>query len=306
MAFVLSCGSAMAQTSERWVADGTKAQAVLPLPRDNDAVTAVKFSCAAQKWTLAIETGLKSGKGKFPAEMRVDARTFSVSAATQAGGIFIAIPREALDPLKTGLRWEIDFSGEPEEVVGDMTLPLRGSRIAITAMEETCSPRDMSAYKQVSFSENSAYIGLARQLRRKDMDAFTLATTAQAKVDAGIAVFKEGRRVLFTRLCGSAWYFGRSGCNITGFAPRAMFDGPEAETTDADTPDWLVVYDTENALLYTDPKSASDGWADIIALPARSQQTGKVWRWAGNTYVPYGDLPESEDGEPLPLRLSQD
>src|SRR5690606_19489318 len=109
--------------------------------------------------------------------------------------------------------------------------------------------------------------------------------------------FGDGRRVLFTRLCGSSWYFGATGCNVTGFAP-----GDGATTAKP----WRIVYDTENVHLYTDPESAEGGWRDIVTLPVGTGGSGKVWRWSGAAYALHGDLPEEEESEPLPLRLSQE
>src|SRR5690606_1494794 len=128
---------AMAQTPQRWVAHETQAQATLPLPRDNDRASAARLSCAAQQWTLTIEAAETGGDGDYPAEMRIDGKAFPLEANAQANAVSLRIPRAALEPLKAGLRWEIDLSDRLEETVGDMTIPLRGSRIAITAMENT-------------------------------------------------------------------------------------------------------------------------------------------------------------------------
>jgi hypothetical protein len=99
-----------------------------------------------------------------------------------------------------------------------------------------------------------------------------------------MAEFDDGRRVLFTRLCGSSWYYGASGCNITGFAPDAKGDG------------WRVVYDSENVHLHTDPRAVTDGWPDIVTLPVRTGGAGLVWRWDGKAYALKGELPE-DDGD---------
>lgn len=291
----LSANPVMAQNSDRWIAD--EVQSLAKLPRVSDAVSAATLTCSAQKWTLALDLAEADGLEPGTAEMRVDASFFEVKVAVTDTGLAISIPREALDPLKRGVRWTIDFSGKLEEKPGDLTLSLRGSRLAINAMEGTCSLRDMSAYQPVTFSPYSSYLSLARELREDDLKAFTVATTAQAKIDAAMAEFGDGRRVLFTRLCGSSWYFGASGCNITGFAPD-----PAAEGT------WRVVYDTENKHVFTDPRSAHQGWRDIVTLPAGVGGNGKVWRWSGETYALEGDLPpqDEDESEKLPLRLSQD
>jgi hypothetical protein len=179
----------------------------------------------------------------------------------------------------------LDFAGALDEAVGDAAFALRGSRIAITAAQERCSLRDMSAYTPVTFTPFSSYMALARELRKDDIAGFRLSTASEPALVAAMAEFDGGRRVLFTRLCGSSWYYGASGCNVTGFAPKAA---PDAG--------WRVVYDTENVLLYTDPATAESGWRDIVTLPARGPGSASVWRWNGSAYALFGNLPD-EAGE---------
>ena len=299
----LLAGPAAAQAPDRWAADEIEARATLPLPRGSEKVSAATLSCAAQRWTLRLDIAEADGLAGVEAQMRIDGSGFPVRLAVQPGGLAIAVPRAALDPLRNGLRLDVDFSDSLEEAVGDLTFSLRGSKIAIAAVEERCTLRDMSPYRPVTFTPYSSYINLARALRKDDIDAFAAATTMQPVLDAAMAEFGEGRRVLFTRLCGSSWYFGASGCNITGFAPEpAREEAAEGETA----PPWRVVYDTENVVLHTDPQSAARGWPDLVTLPVRSAGPGRIWRWDGVAYAFSGDLPEEQEEEPLPLRPGQD
>lgn len=255
---LLALGSnAFAQTPDRWAADETEARATLPAAGDTNAT----LSCAAQRWTLAFPLAADLAVDDGLVVMTVDGRPFELSAVLDDGSLSLRIPREALEPLRNGLRMELAFSGALESAVGTPSFPLRGSKLAISAVEERCTLRDMSAYQPLTFTPFSSYLNLARTLREDDIKAFERATASQPQLTVAMSELDEGRRLLFTRLCGSSWYYGLSGCNITGFAPQAdtVAEGDaETETT------WRVVYDTENVLLHLDPKSQSHGWPDLV------------------------------------------
>lgn len=272
----LAMPQAAAQGAGRWAAHETDARAILPAAQGETKVTAATLACEAQHWRLdlALAEGAPSAAGE--AVVEVDKRAFEAKAAPAGGGLTLALPRAAIGPLKDGLRMRLAFDA------GEAIFPLRGSRIAIAAVEERCSLRDMSAYTPVTFTPFSSYMKLARELRKDDIAGFRLSTASEPALVAAMAEFDGGRRVLFTRLCGSSWYYGASGCNVTGFAPDADGDG------------WRVVYDTENVHLHTDPGALTDGWPDIVTLPARAPGPGLVWRWDGNAYALKGELPEED------------
>lgn len=277
-----------AQANDRWTVDDSQARAVLPKPRDDAFVTGGSLSCQAQRWTLGLDLAEGTDIAGDAAAMRVDGRAFAVGAAMRDRVLAIAVPRDALEPLKSGLRLDIALGSGAEERTADASFSLRGSRLAITAAGERCPPRDMAPYQAVTFTPYSSYSAIARDLRKDDIDAFSASTASQPALDAAMAEFGEGRRVLFARLCGSSWYYGSSGCNITGYAPA-----PEAAEG------WREVYDTENVLLYIDPRPAAQGWPDIATLPARGAGAGRVWRWNGNGYSLHGELPEEEEEKTL-------
>ena len=269
---------AAAQTNDRWTADETQARAVLPSPRGETQVTAAALSCAAQRWRLDVETAADVAAGD--AALTVDGRAFALGRAGDAEGLAFAVPRAAIEPLKAGLRLELALAGET------VSFSLRGSKLAIAAAQERCTSRDMSAYTPVTFTPYSSYLGLGRELRQADIAAFRQSTAAEPQLDVAMAEFDGGRRVLFTRLCGSSWYYGASGCNVTGFAPAGQ--------------GWDAVYDSENVLLHTDPKLVIDGWPDLVTLPAGQKGNmvagpGLIWRWDGKAYALKGELPEEED-----------
>lgn len=291
LAAMLAVSSAAAQDGDRWAADEAEARASLPLPAGNAGVTGATLSCEAQRWRLEIALSAPAAAGEGDAVLRVDANAFPARAAAAGRVLAIAVPRAAIEPLKRGLRLEIDLPEAMAGAAGDLAFGLRGSNVAITAVEGRCTLRDMSAYKLVAFAAPSAYDAVARELRAGDIRAFAEATASQPELGAAMAVFEEGRRVLFTRLCGSSWYFGLSGCNITGF----VRDGGEEAG-------WRAVYDTENVVIHTDPRSANGGWPDLATLPVRAGGTALLWQWNGSAYTLAGELPEeAEEDEPAPV-----
>lgn len=306
LAFCWAPANAQAQT--RWLTHEAEARATLPLPRGNESVAGAALSCDAQKWTLRIDYAAPVPAPVAKVLLGVDGNAFTTKAEPDRGGLAIAVPPAALEPLKAGLRLSVEFPGadEPAET---MTFALRGSHLAITAVQERCSHRDMSAYQVVSFTPYSSYIELGRTLRAEDIAAFTTATTARPDVQVAMAEFGQDRRILFTRLCGSSWYFGATGCNITGYGPAPTQTAEGSDDT-SDTPPWRVIYDTENVHLFTDPRSTTKGWRDVVTLPARGSEPGQVWRWDADGYVLHGNLPDETD-EPdevnaAPLRGSHD
>lgn len=283
---------AIAQTSDRWLAAEDTASATLPTPRGSEKITAATLSCAAQLWTLRLDLATGIDEENAAAVLDVDGKRFGIEFDAGSGGLDAAIPREALEPLRAGVRMTLDLGGTLELALGDPVFPLRGSRVAIDSVAGRCTLRDMDDYTPVTFTPYSSYLNLAKELRKPDFDAFAAATASQPTIDAAMTEFGGDRRVLFTRICGSSWYFGSSGCNITGYAPA------QGE------PSWREVYDTENVHLYTDPRSNTDGWPDIATLPAGSEGFPRLWRWNGTDYDFAGELPEAS--EPLALRPSTD
>lgn len=274
---------AAAQGADRWAAHETEARAILPAAQGETKVTGATLSCEAQRWRLDLALAEGTAPAEGDAVIEVDKRAFEVKAAPADGGLTLALPRAAVEPLKDGIRMRLDFADALDGAVGDAAFALRGSRVAIAAAQERCSLRDMSAYTPVTFTPFTSYMKLARELRKDDIAGFRLSTASEPELVAAMAEFDGGRRVLFTRLCGSSWYYGASGCNITGFAP--------------DGDNWRVVYDTENVHLHTDPKAVTDGWPDIVTLPARAHGPGLIWRWDGNAYALKGELPEEPEAE---------
>jgi hypothetical protein len=120
--------------------------------------------------------------------------------------------------------------------------------------------RDLHAHPELSWAE-----------------ARTTGMVAQRLSQAGLRGWvREGRRLLVTELCGSAWYYGVSGCSMAGYAPVDGKDPGEPEG-------WRPVYESEGVFLYVDPDIVSDGWPGLIAIPAKGDGETR-WRWNGKRY----------------------
>ncbi|MGY6708031.1 MAG: hypothetical protein ACXIVF_06855 [Rhizobiaceae bacterium] len=272
LALLLGALPALAQ--ERWQAEEERAEARLPAPQGETSIVSARLVCAEQSWSFFLTTDTSEvGSRQGTVELRVDGNETPTQATFSEEGLEISVPFETLDPLKRGIGLTFRFEREDwAEAFGQPRFSLIGSRVAITAMEDTCTPPDMSAYRALTFSPFSSYMAVARELREDDIAQFRLATTAEPELAVAMAEFGNGRRVLFTRLCGSSWYFGRTGCNVTGFAPGT------------DEEEWRIVYDSEGVSLHIDHASDEYGWSDLVTLPLRGQGEASTWRWRGSQY----------------------
>ena len=262
-----------AAAQERWAAPEDRAEAVLPPPQGDTAVSAASLACAERQWTFELSPRQPVDlAGAVLVELEIDAATFAAEAEFSSDRIAIALPSDALEPLKRGVGLAFRFEGDADAVLGRPRFSLAGSRAAITAAEEVCSRPDMSAYRALTFTPFSSYMALARRLRADDIAQFRLSTASEPVLSVAMAEFGNGRRVLFTRLCGSSWYFGRTGCNVTGFAPSSGED------------EWQIAYDSEGVALHVDHGSDEFGWPDLVTLPLRGQGDVATWRWRGSQY----------------------
>jgi hypothetical protein len=168
----------------------------------------------------------------------------------------------------------IRFAGGTDEI----RIPLTGSRRAITAAQQLCSQPHMPLKNSVPLTAYSSYLLLAKALRKSDIADFAMSTSSAPRLRAGMVEIGDGRRLLFTELCGSTWYYGSSGCNVTGFAP--------VEGEDPATPKgWREVYETEGVYLYTDPETSHDGWPDLLAYSMPQPGDPVRWVWKDDAYA---------------------
>lgn len=277
--------SSLPAAAQEWTMEPGTAIARLPPPTRSDGVSAAELACAERRWrlVLALEPGRVLDEGARRATIVVGALEFDAPAREAASGVEIAVAGEVIEPLKGGSRLSLDIVDAVPPL--SAVFSLRGSRRAIEAAEPECSPRDMSAFESVTFSEDDPAVPLAAELRRDEIAVFRKATASEPRVAAAIVDAGDDRRLLFVRICGSSWYYGRSGCNLAGLA------------READDDDWAPVYDTEGVELYLDHEAGTDGWPNLVTLPMTGGGDELFWTWRGERYElrePPGDLAESE------------
>ncbi|MEZ5812346.1 MAG: hypothetical protein R3D45_13115 [Rhizobiaceae bacterium] len=260
-----------AQAAERWAALDGEAAARLPDPTRARAITGAELRCDQQEWALnvALAFGTKGDNGARAASVRIGGDRFELEAERRASVVSVAIPSEALQPLRSGIRMDVTISGGTE--THDARFSLIGSRRAIDEIAPRCSKRDMSAYTEIVPGELNPETTLARELLREEIVAFRTATRSEPTVAAALFTPGEDRRLLFATLCGSSWYYGNSGCNMTVHAQEGEGD-------------WRRVYETEGVTMHVDPNAAADGWPDLVVLTFDGDIV--VWRWEDGQYLP--------------------
>lgn len=263
--------SAPAQAAERWAALEGEAAARLPDPTRARAITGGELRCDQQEWALnvALAFGTDGDNGARKANVRIGGSRFDLDAERKASIVSVAVPPEMLQPLRAGIRMDITITGGAE--THEARFSLIGSRRAIEEAAPKCSKRDMSAYSEIVPGELNPETTLARELLGEEIRAFRAATKSEPIVAAALVSVSEGRRLLFATLCGSSWYYGDSGCNMTVHAQ-------EGES------DWRRVYETEGVTMHTDPNAETAGWPDLVALTFDGDIV--VWRWEDGQYLP--------------------
>lgn len=271
--------------------DGSRAS----LPIKSETVSDAAMVCAGQRWTLELKMKRALTGDAAKLGILVDGNPYPTSARLAGETVSIAIERSMLEPIMAGQKLTIDFPETLETSVGDLDVPLRGSRRAISAVQEACAQIDMSAYEAVPLTSAKKSVDLVTEIRAEDIKAFNYATTAKPKIEAASVDVSDDHSIVFGRLCGSWWYYGASGCNITGYVQLPAQVDPEAEDgAEATATRWQPVFDSENATLYIDPANVHDGWPDIITLPTRPHNWPKVWRWDGERYSLHATFGEDE------------
>ena len=271
-AFVaLSSISIAALAADRWEEAGSGAVAILPVPVKATAITGGSLVCAEQRWSLRLRTvDLVASPGSVPAKLTVDEESFPVMAEQQPGLITVPIDYEMIEGLKSGSGLVISLgSGQGSPAA---TFALGNSRKVLEAIAPRCSQVDMSAFEQVSLSETDPAVERARPLLNEETKLFREATSATPKLAAAHLDRGLGREMLFATLCGSSWYYGRTGCSLFGYV----------RPTPAD--EWQAAYNSEGMGLYIDPAASNGGWPDLVTL----ERTGGVepirWKWNGSQY----------------------
>jgi hypothetical protein len=261
----------MATSADRWTATDGEARISLPDPSRPKGVTGASLSCAGQSWSLALHLAPDTLQlaGPVAATLAVGSRTFDVDGAAEPGKVVLRIEGEAMVLLKTGTLMQAAVG--PDARIS-AAFPLRGSKVAIEAAAPFCSRREIPGADLIGLTPDSSHVAEAAELRKDEIELFRKATTAEPVVSAAKSVLPDGRSLLFVELCGSAWYYGASGCNMSIFA-RA-----------SDAVAWSQVYETEGADLYLDVRRPVDGWPSLIAV-SRAAGDEALWAWGGDGYA---------------------
>lgn len=266
------CGAAA--HAQNWEPAASGSAAILPPPDRASGVVGASFACAGQRWSLLLRTG-EAGAGRMvPGNGRVaidGGQAFPGEAVRASGTIRLAVPNTAIAPIRAGLRLEIAIEGEagPAEAL----FSLRGSRRTIEAIEPLCSPREIEGFDIVAMSPTDRAVPAARAVRAAEIEAFKIATQSEPEVSARIETLPEGKALLFVRLCGSSWYFGRTGCNVASYARAMLLD------------DWRLVYDDEGGTIHLAQSPGADGWPDIVRVPRGGGGEESLWAWNGSDYA---------------------
>lgn len=262
--------SAPALASDLWEEAGSGAVAILPVPVKASSITGGSLVCAEQRWSLRLRTDDRvASSGSVQAKLTVDEESFPVMAEQQPSLITVPISYEMIEGLKSGSGLAISLGSAQGAPAADFAL--RDSRKVLEAIAPRCSQVDMSAFEQVSLSETDPAVERARPLLAEETKLFREATSATPKLAATHLDRGQGHEMLFATLCGSSWYYGRTGCSLFGYI----------RPTPAD--EWRQAYNSEGMGLYIDPKISNGGWPDLVTL----EQSGVEqihWKWNGSQY----------------------
>jgi hypothetical protein len=260
-----------AQADSRWQEAAGGAVAILPAPTNATAIVGGSLSCAEQRWSFVLraEPGSIAPATAAPVRLVVGDAVFEANALEASGTVQFAVDRAILDPLRNGAR--LGFSMGEKGAIAKAVFPLAGSRAVIDAIRPRCTPVDMTGYQRVTLSETDPGVATAAGMMQDEAKLFTAFTGKKLVFSATTLDLGGDRRLLFAALCGSAAYYGPSGCTLSGFASEAA--GP-----------WREVYNTEGVALYTDPAAGKDGWPGLVTLP-EGGDARTAWTWDGAGYA---------------------
>ena len=145
--------SGQATASTRWDVAAVGSVAILPAPQEAKAITAATLYCAEQKWSFQfrVEPGTVPGGAVAPASITVGGEAFALEGRESGGAVFVAVPRDILDPLRVAGRMAVEIGDQGWSVSARFSLS--GSRVAIDTAAPLCSTVDMSGYEKLSLSQ---------------------------------------------------------------------------------------------------------------------------------------------------------
>lgn len=273
---LLGATSLAASAAEPWQQAGSGAVAILPAPAKAVAITGGSLVCAEQRWSLRLRTEPRQPSSSVAqAKLMIDEMAYPVLAEQTASIVTLPVSAQMIGALKSGTKLAVEFAMDGAMAA---SFPLGGSRKVIEAVARLCSQVDMSAYERIEVSEADPAIERARPLLAEEIELFRTATTATPRLAAAKLDRGGGREMLFATLCGSSWYFGRSGCSLFGYL----------RTTPSEA--WRAVFNSEGLGLYLDPNAASGGWPDLVTLERVGGVDPMRWTLTGDRYEPRDPL----------------
>lgn len=272
VSLALLCGViSRAAADDSWQEAGSGAVAILPVPSRAAGITSGSLVCAEQRWSLRLRTETEQAHQAAMAKVTIDGESFPVIADRAPGLLTLPVSYEMIEGLKAGGELVVGVAADAGAT--HATFPLRGSRTVIESIAPRCSQVDMSAFDQIVVSETDPAVETALPLLEGEMKLFRAATSAKPKIAAIRLDRGEGREMLFATVCGSSWYYGRTGCSLFGYLRPAA------------TQAWMPVYNTEGMAIYIDPNASKDGWPDLVTLEPTGAYEPMHWKWNGTVYA---------------------
>ena len=272
MIALLAASSSPAFAADRWEEAGSGAVAILPAPAGASPITGGSLVCAEQKWNFRLRADTSEALALASETIVTIDGADLVTSSTQSGSVVtVPIPYEAIEDLKSGIRLGFAFGrnkGAPKA-----SFSLRGSKLVLEAIAPRCSQIDMTGYDRMSFVEVGPAVEQARPLMAEEAELHREATKKDPTLAAATLDLPDSRAILFASLCGSTWYYGRSGCTVSAFVR------PSA------TAAWQEAYNSEGVAMYTDPSTGSDGWPNLVTLPMVGGVEATHWAWNGSEYA---------------------
>lgn len=260
-----------AQAADRWEEAGSGAVAILPAPSKAVSILSGSLVCTEQSWSFRLRTQQRPALPATAMATIVIGDEIYTETVTQTDTtITLPVAVEMLDAMKTGSR--LGFSLGRDKALPRALFSLRNSQKVIEAVAPRCSQIDMTAFEKIELSGTDAAVATAQSLLEDDIRQFTAATTATPTLTAHQVDREAGKSLLFSTLCGSKWYYGRSGCTLIGFA------------RDSAAAEWKQVYDSEGMLVYLDPKTSNVGWPNVVTLQMAGATAPLHWIFTGSAY----------------------
>lgn len=260
----------------RWEPAANAAAIVLPVPAQVNGIVGASLHCRAGEWAFLLRAEREAPAGAM-GRITIDGDAIALSVKTGAAGIEAAVPRTVLDLLRDGTAMRISVGeGASQGESLSARFALAGSGAAIEAAAARCSPPEVTGFEAVALVPGGPAADQARLLLAEEIELFREAAKKEPALAAALVPAgggsanggsaNRGNTLLFASLCGSARYYGESGCKLVGFA---------ADAAGA----WRPVYESEGMHLFRDPRIAHEGWPDLLTLPLAGAAGQLRWTW---------------------------